>query len=527
MSITPTIQSISAFDFILPALNEGLQISDVLSLVVVGANGAGKSRLGRWISNQFQNHLLKPVVRISAERHNNFEDVIQPMALGVAEGQLRNTTVERNQNLRPVTDFDFVLRTINAQHTHVSLQYSQAAKHSIPTAPCPKSKMDIMLDIWTRILPNIHLEVQESRLMAYTPEKQWYSPIEMSDGEKHVLYLLSSCLIAPENALIIVDEPEIHLHRAILSVLYDEIEKARTDCFFLYITHDLNFASSRTLAKKIWVKKYHNSEGKWDIVNVDAPEEFPEEVLLEVLGSRKPVLFVEGTRDSLDNRFYKLLYPEQHIIPLGSCEKVIQCTKSLREHQAYHHLNVFGLIDRDYRSADEIKALEENGLRTASVAEIENLFCVEEVIRFLAEKLNQDPDKVFSEISDFIANEFQKDLNNQIAKRVTAKTYFKIGKFECTAKDLSGIQSAIAEHVSKIDVGAYWAENETILKEVANSRNYNQILRYFNRENFVNRVHSFFGLGPKTYFQHVFRLLESKDGQEVIKVLQENYVPKF
>ena len=53
---------------------------------------------------------------------------------------------------------------------------------------------------------------------------------------------------------IIIDEPEIHLHRSIMNRLWTAIENERDDCLFIYITHDTQFAASHSQAKKIWIK---------------------------------------------------------------------------------------------------------------------------------------------------------------------------------------------------------------------------------------------------------------------------------
>src|SRR5690606_4587480 len=76
----------------------------------------------------------------------------------------------------------------------------------------------------------------------------------LSDGERVVFYLIGKCLQAPSKSIIIVDEPEIHLHKAIMSKLWNALEQERNDCLFVYLTHDLEFAISRTAAKKIWLK---------------------------------------------------------------------------------------------------------------------------------------------------------------------------------------------------------------------------------------------------------------------------------
>ena len=72
-----------------------------------------------------------------------------------------------------------------------------------------------------------------------------YNAAEMSDGERVIFYLIGECLAAPDDAVIVIDEPEMHLHKSIQSDLWDAIEAERPDCLFVYLTHDVDFAASR------------------------------------------------------------------------------------------------------------------------------------------------------------------------------------------------------------------------------------------------------------------------------------------
>lgn len=72
----------------------------------------------------------------------------------------------------------------------------------------------------------------------------------MSDGERVGLYLMAQSLCVPSDKTIIIDEPEIHLHRSIMNRLWEAIEAEREDCFFIYITHDTQFASNHKNSKK-------------------------------------------------------------------------------------------------------------------------------------------------------------------------------------------------------------------------------------------------------------------------------------
>ena len=78
----------------------------------------------------------------------------------------------------------------------------------------------------------------------------------MSDGEREIFYFLGEVLSAPANSIIIIDEPENHLHDLILDDLWDKLEQLRTDCTFIYITHKIEFAVSRNNSKILWIKDY-------------------------------------------------------------------------------------------------------------------------------------------------------------------------------------------------------------------------------------------------------------------------------
>ena len=73
----------------------------------------------------------------------------------------------------------------------------------------------------------------------------------MSVGERSVLYLAAQVLRVPESKIIIMDEPEVHLHPSLMGYLWDALEKVRPDCLFIYITHDVDFVTSRRASDTI------------------------------------------------------------------------------------------------------------------------------------------------------------------------------------------------------------------------------------------------------------------------------------
>src|SRR5258708_6739301 len=59
--------------------------TEVKSVVITGANGSGKTRLGAWIED---NNSDRPVHRVAAQRALQFPDLVNPMPYDQAKSQL-------------------------------------------------------------------------------------------------------------------------------------------------------------------------------------------------------------------------------------------------------------------------------------------------------------------------------------------------------------------------------------------------------------------------------------------------------
>ena len=84
-----------------------------------------------------------------------------------------------------------------------------------------------------------------------------------------------------------------------------------------------------------------------------------------------------------------------HSSRLGSCDKVIESTRTFADLQSYHYVKSGGIVDRDRRTAQEVEYLRRKHILVPEVAEIENLFLLEDVIKIMAARQGRNPDKVF------------------------------------------------------------------------------------------------------------------------------------
>lgn len=279
-----------------------------------------------------------------------------------------------NENLEKL------FREDNNSHSDASRKYVEWESFSKP-----KTKADVIFSIWNGIFMNKKIEINEGKIRVIFGVSSKYEIENLSDWERSALYLIIKCMYAPENWIIIVDEGETHLNSALLHDLWDRIEDERNDCGFVYISHNIEFITSRNDCTKFWIKNFNHPE-HWEIEEIQN-EELPEELILQIIWSKKEkILFVEW-KEHKDKQLYQRIYPEFKVIAVDSCVDVINYTKSLNISPQSYHKQYFWLIDRDFRNDTEITALESKKVFSLPVAEFENLFFREEVVKFVFDLL--------------------------------------------------------------------------------------------------------------------------------------------
>jgi hypothetical protein len=387
----------------------------------------------------------------------------------------------------------------------------------------PKSVIDNITDIWNSIMPHRIITFLDGKVMAQKVGQSKYHGKEMSDGERVMLYFIGQCLCLPRNSIIIIDEPEIHLHKSLVNKLWDKIETYVQDKLLIYITHDLEFASSRNDATKLWIKEYNgNNQWVWD--EIPADEKLPEGLILEIIGNRKNVIFCEGERGKIDSTIYQLVYPDFHIIPRGGGFKVVEATKAFRANNTLHHISAFGIIDCDYKEDEEIKSLESNGVYTISVAEIENLFCIEPILRIVAEHMQLNADPKINEVIDFLIDALRDEFDVQVSSKAEKIIEYKLGAFSKEANTEQGLIKGLETTISRINIHKIYEEVSIQYHNAIENRNLDQLLLIYNRKSLPDRISPIFGLNKGEYSKLLVRLLKSSYKSEIIKALKD-YLP--
>lgn len=379
------------FDVPLENGSQRFEIEPGQSVIFVGANGSGKTRL----AVQIEGALGQVAHRIAAHRslklNPDVPKINQEAALrGLRFGndnpnyQIHQRTQGRwnnNAAVHLLNDFNYVVQALFAEQANTSLCTHKSAR-SGTLGDTPATKFETLETIWEMLLPQRRLEITGDDIRVVATDQPPYSASEMSDGERAIFYMLGQALMASSDSVLVVDEPELHVHPSILGSLWDEVQAARPDCAFVFITHDLNFAANR-VAQTIAIREYKQGP-VWTLDEVPEDTGFDEALVTAILGSRRPVLFVEGTENSLDAALYRSCFAGWLVIPRGSCEHVIHSVVTMRKNASLTRITCAGVVDADDYEQDEIVAMNGLGIGVLPVSEIENLFLLPTVSRTIA-----------------------------------------------------------------------------------------------------------------------------------------------
>ena len=344
------------------------------NIVMIGANGSGKSTFSRQLSGKISSnisilsaqHLLVYKQQDNIPSSNGEIDSLRSFQ--------KNSKMSSDLNFASLIgdDMNKLITALIADHADKALGYYAGETRQ-------DSFLETTINIWHELIEHRKLVLGRGSISAQAPGKPPYSFNNLSDGEKAVFYYVGHILLVEPNSYVIVDEPENHLNMAICSKLWDKLEQIRPDCKFIYLTHNLDFAASRTNTTLIWNKSFL-PPNVWDFQIIESDETLPDTLLMEVLGSRKRICFCEGKDKScLDYKLYSVIFPQYTVIPVGGHLDVISYTNAYNKSTVCAN-NAIGIIDGDCHKAEQIAKWQAQSIFTIPINEIENIFCDPSII---------------------------------------------------------------------------------------------------------------------------------------------------
>jgi len=216
-----------------------------------------------------------------------------------------------------------------------------------------------------------------------------YSIAELSDGERNALLIAADVLTVKDGTLILIDEPERHLHRSIISPLLTMLFARRPDCAFIVSTHEVMLPLDNPSAHTLLLRgcNYSGSTAiAWDVDLVLPEMEIDDELRKDILGARRKLLFVEGAEQSLDKPLYSLIFPNVSVVAKSTCRDVEHATSGIRDATGLHWLEAFGVVDNDSRAPADLSRLKEKGVYAISSFSVESIYYHPDIQRRVAKR---------------------------------------------------------------------------------------------------------------------------------------------
>lgn len=457
---------------IINAKSTGFEIFNKLkhiqnNIVMIGANGSGKSTFSR----NLKSIINKQITVIPSQQLLYYE---VPYTVNAVSQSIKNVQnyqhqdkLGHNSDIKTGTQEDFtnIILALKNESDQVTQEYYET-DNKRPT------KLSKIQDIFNIFNANKTIKFDGYSIKIHIPGLAPYDINSLSDGEKAIIYYAGHILFAEPNAYIIVDEPENHMHTALCDKLWNVLERERPDCSFVYLTHNLDFAVSRNNKTIIWNKSFTPPK-TWDFEELPQDDDIPERLMTEIVGTRKNLLFCEGSnKSSIDFRLYNILFDNYTVIPMNTRDDVIKSVLAYNANPMFH-FKAIGIVDRDnYR---DLTTLAEKGIYVLNTNEVENILCDEDFIecaiqRFLppnysVDKFKEDFFKLFRDNIEKMAIEFVTDLIND--------------KLRSTAiverKDLSLIKTEFSDF-SSIDLDSLYSQRKAFLQALYDNKDYESAL---------------------------------------------------
>ena len=176
------------------------------SFVIIGANGSGKSRLGKHIED---NTSEGNSYRISAQRALTIPNFVSLKSFEEASdlllyGTTNKDTIERKDKSykwgwngyenKLIDDFNNLLSSVFALKNKENDKFVQACKVNEglgrPHPNAPITIIDRIIEIWTSIMPHREIILADAKVAAKHHGVEYHGK-NLSDGERVALYLLA------------------------------------------------------------------------------------------------------------------------------------------------------------------------------------------------------------------------------------------------------------------------------------------------------------------------------------------------
>ena len=473
--------------------------------VIIGANGAGKSSLINELrKNSIDEMYVLPAQKLlyfvsNIHNRNNIEQ--ENYILYLKKKNIKYDTINLYpSNIEENFSNTFTnLITLLVKDVMVVATYKFRGQNDSSLSLWQKLEK-----IWNKIKPEISFEIDPIKIIVNVEKNHFkYSINGLSDGERCILFYIGSVLLAPENSYIVVDEPETFLNAAVYNELWDLLISERPDCQFIFASHNMDFVQSRTNATYIWCK---NFEAPYDLDYqvLEESQEIPLPLLTEVSGAKKPILFCEGTKNSLDYQIYSKLFSEFCFVkPVQGHKQVIQYTKAYNKLEETYGNKAYGIIDYDWMDEARIESYKKKNIFVLPFNEIEMLLVDEEMVNSVLSDDEEDKKQKINKLRDTVIGlcTTNKDKIIRIALKKKLDEFMEGNLIETREPTEDEARTFLENLSEKFDITVTLENITKMVEDSIASSDFSKILKICNLKN---------------------EIIGSKEIKEIVSNLKEN-----
>ena len=446
-------KDIHTYESNLPQILEDFKIIKLFSFiakidsttVIIGANGAGKTSL----INELRKNSIDEMYVLPAQKllyfvlkiHDRNEITRERYIQDLKEVDLKYETID----LYPAkiendfsNTFTKLITLLVKDYTNIVTRRSRKEKN------LPLTLLDRVEQIWNQIFPEITFNPEpDNRVLEVVRNGSKYSINGLSDGERCILFYIGNVLLA------------------------------------------------RTNASYIWCKKF---EAPYDLEYqvLEGTQEMPLSLLTEVSGTKKPILFCEGTKTSIDYQIYSKLFSEFCFVkPVEGHKQVIQHTKAYNNLKKMHGNKAYGIIDDDWMEKARIEKYKKNNIFVLPLNEIEMFLVDEAIVQSVLESDDQDKEQKFNKFKEATINSCIKNKDKIISIALKKKLdEFMEGHFiEKNKPTKHDAQKFLEGLVTRFDVISTVETITSIVEEALGSSNFSSILKICNlKKEIINQL---------------------------------------
>lgn len=508
---------IKSYDSLFPQIIYNFKVIKLFSFiakidsttVIIGANGAGKTSLINELRKNNSKITSNEMYVLPAQKLLCFATHIQDRNVVDEDSYI---TEFNNINLKYET-IDLYLNQIDANFSNAFTKLitllvkdimAVATDHFRGKNESSLSLWQRLEKIWNKIKPEIKFDIDTKNTVVKVEKNgSKYSINGLSDGERCILFYIGNVLLAPENSYIIVDEPETFLNAAVYNELWDLLISERPDCQFIFASHNMDFVQSRTNATYIWCKNFE-APYDFDYELLEDSQEMPLSLLTEVSGTRKPILFCEGTKTSIDYQIYSKLFSEFCFVkPVQGHKQVIQYTKAYNKLEKTYGNKAYGIIDYDWMDEARIESYKKKNIFVLPFNEIEMLLVDEEIVNSVLSDDEEDKKQKINKLRDTVIGlcTTNKDKIIRIALKKKLDEFMEGHLIETREPTEDEARTFLENLSEKFDITVTLENITEIVEDSIASSDFSKILKICNLKN---------------------EIIASKEIKEIVSNLKEN-----